>query len=65
MVVRLSALHTSHHLPSGIFLVLISLRGLVDPGTIIQLEVLSQLKNPMTSLGIEPTTFWLELKIIE
>jgi hypothetical protein len=27
----------------------------------VQLEVegLSQLKNPMTSSGIEPTTFWL------
>jgi hypothetical protein len=24
-----------------------------------QLEGLGQLKNPMTSLGIEPATFWL------
>jgi hypothetical protein len=25
----------------------------------VQLKGLGQLKNPMTSLGIEPTTFWL------
>jgi hypothetical protein len=25
----------------------------------VQLEGLSQLKNPMTSTGIEPATFWL------
>jgi hypothetical protein len=27
---------------------------------IVQLEGLGQMKKPMTSMGIEPTTFWLE-----
>jgi hypothetical protein len=59
MAVRLSALHTGHFLPSGKFLVLISVRGWVDPKAIVQLEGLGQLKNPMTSLGIKPATFKL------
>jgi hypothetical protein len=50
----LAALH-----PEGRFLVLISVRGLVDPRATVWLEGLSQLKNPMTSSGIEPATFWL------
>jgi hypothetical protein len=33
--------------------------GCVDPRAIVRLEGLGQLKNPMTSLGIEPVTFWL------
>jgi hypothetical protein len=41
------------------FLELIFVRGLVDPRAIVQLEGLSQLKNPVTSLGIEPAAFWL------
>jgi hypothetical protein len=52
MVVRLSALHAGRPLPPGRFLVLISVRGWVNPRAIVQLEVLGQLKNPMTSLGI-------------
>jgi hypothetical protein len=28
-------------------------------GAIVQVEGLGQLKNPVTSLGMEPTTFWL------
>jgi hypothetical protein len=41
------------------FLVLISVRGLVDPRAIVQLEGVGQLKNPITSLGIKPVTLWL------
>jgi hypothetical protein len=58
MAVRLSALSAGRPLPSGIFLMLISVRGWVDPRVIVRLEGLGQLKNPMTS-GIEPATFRL------
>jgi hypothetical protein len=43
--------------PPGRFLVLISVRGSVDPRAIVQLEGLGKLKNPMTS-GFKPATFW-------
>jgi hypothetical protein len=43
----------------GRFLVLISIRGRVDPRAIGMLEGLGQLKNVMTSFGIEPGTFRL------
>jgi hypothetical protein len=46
--------------PPGRFLVLISVRGLVDSRAIVRLKVLGQFKNPMTSSGIEPATFRLE-----
>jgi hypothetical protein len=45
--------------PPGRFLVLISVRGRVDPRATVRLEGLGQLKNPMTSSGMEPATFWL------
>jgi hypothetical protein len=46
-------------LPPGRFLVLISVIGWVDPRGVVRLVGLGQLKNPMTSSGIEPTTFRL------
>jgi hypothetical protein len=51
MGVRLSAPHIDRPLPPGRFLVLISVRGWVDPRAIVRLEGLGQLKNPMTSSG--------------
>jgi hypothetical protein len=43
----------------GGFLVLIFVRGWVDPMTVERLEELGQLKNPVTSPGIEAATFRL------
>jgi hypothetical protein len=59
MAVRLSALQAVRLLPPGRFLVLISLRGWGESRVLVRLEGLGQLKNPMTSSGIEPATFWL------
>jgi hypothetical protein len=46
MVVRLSALRADRPLLPGIFLVLISVRGLSTPGAIVRLKGLGQLKKP-------------------
>jgi hypothetical protein len=56
MAVRLSALRAGRPLPPGRFLILISVRGLVDPRATVRLEGLGQLNNPMTALGIQPMT---------
>jgi hypothetical protein len=63
MAVRLSALFVGRPFPPpplpGWCLVLISVRGWVNPRPIARLEGLGQLKNPMTSSGIEHAAFWL------
>jgi hypothetical protein len=50
MAVRFLALRSGRPFPPGRFMVLIFVRGLVDPRVIVRLEGLGQLKNPMTSV---------------
>jgi hypothetical protein len=59
MTARLSALRGGRPLPPGRFLVLISVRGRVNPRAIVRLEGIGQLKNPVTWSVIETATFRL------
>jgi hypothetical protein len=58
MTVSLSALRASRNLLPGSFLVLISLKGFVDPRAVVRMEGLGKLKKN-TSSGLEPATFQL------
>ena len=58
MVVRLSALHTGLLYPKDMLLVLISVKGWVEPqGHSAIGRILCQWKIPMTPTGIEPANF--------
>jgi hypothetical protein len=57
MAMRLSVLRAGRPFPPERFLVLIPVRGSVDPRAIVRLEGLGQLKHPVTASGIALATF--------
>jgi hypothetical protein len=61
MAARLSALCAARPLTSERFLILISV---TDLRAKVQLERLGQLKNPVTSSGVETATFRLVLAVV-
>jgi hypothetical protein len=59
MAVWLPLLRAGRTLPPGRFLVLISVRGWVDPRAVVRLEGLGKLKKKSASSELEPATFRL------
>jgi hypothetical protein len=59
MAVRLSALRAGHPLAQEDSWYSFLFEVELTPRALVQLEGLSQLKNPVISLGIEPATFQL------
>ena len=63
-VVRLSDLRTGCLYPQDIFLVLIYVRGLVNPKATVRPEGLRQSKIPTIPSGIEPATYQLVVQCL-